>query len=190
MGLRVANTGLTDVTVRWPTDAEWVAHRKRRKVIMHQLGRSLSETSIESAEADLKLYDAIKLNGAPPLSVGEAERVVQTIGHCTVQDVGLGTDEADVHLEVLTGTVIHYLKIPTLDQVRLLQRSTRLLGLPYNRQEVRASLENAAGLWDDCRGRAEGYAGPVPNIHKDAAIRAVIEAIEQEAMPKTDESTF
>ncbi|HEY1965354.1 MAG TPA: hypothetical protein VGG59_10510, partial [Acidobacteriaceae bacterium] len=74
--------------------------------------------------------------------------------------------------------------------VRTLQKSTRLISLPYNRQEIRTNLDAAASLWDKCGGKGEAYEGPVPAVHKDAAIRAVISAIEQEAMPKYDESNF
>jgi hypothetical protein len=65
-----------------------------------------------------------------------------------------------------------------------------LITLPNNLSQFRPSLEAAAALWDQCTGRAEGYTGPVPNVHKDVAIRAVVSAIEQEAMPSHDESNF
>lgn len=189
ISLRTAG-GKTDVTVRWPSDEEWAAHRKRRRLLQRQLGRGATETEIETSEADAKLYEAIKLNGAPPLSVAEAGKVVETIALCDVIDVRLNAEDAEVDLQTLMGPVKHTAKIPTMDQVKSLQRSTKFITLPYNRQEIRANLDSSASLWDQCGGRAEGYAGPVPNLHKDVAIRAVINAIELEAAPKYDESNF
>jgi hypothetical protein len=182
--------GKIDVTVRWPTDEEWGAHRKRRRILQRQLGRGSSETEIDSAEADLKLFDAIKQNGAAPLSIGEANRVIDTIATCNVLDVQLHAEDADVQLATFQGEVKHTVRIPNMDEVRLLQRSTRLISLPYNQQEIRTNLQSSASLWDKCGGKGEGYTGEVPAIHKDVAIRAVIAAVEQEAFPQYDESNF
>ena len=189
IGLRTS-TGKTDVTVRWPSDEEWASHRKRRKITQIQLGRGQAETQIETGEADAKLYEAIKLNGAPPLSVAEASRVVDTISTCDVTGVELRAEDAEVQMNTMMGETKHIIRIPTMDEVRNFQRTTRLITLPYNRQEIRTSIESAAALWDKCGGKGDGYAGAVPNVHKDIAVRAVIQAVEQEAMPKYDESNF
>ncbi|HEY1896749.1 MAG TPA: hypothetical protein VGG62_10775 [Terracidiphilus sp.] len=189
IGLRTA-TGKADITVRWPNDEEWAAHRRRRKIMQVQLGRGQTETQIDTGEADAKLYDSIKLNGAQALTQAEATRIIDTLATCDVIDVQLGAESADVTLNTLMGETKHTVRIPTMDEVRTLQKSTRLISLPYNRQEIRTNLDAAASLWDKCGGKGEAYEGPVPAVHKDSAIRAVISAIEQEAMPKYDESNF
>lgn len=190
IGLRVAGAGKTDITVRFPSDEEWAAHRHRSRMMMRQLGRGASEMENDTTVADGKLYEAIKLNGAPPLSPGEATSVVRAIAKCEVTRVDLGTDEAEAELQILTGRVKHTVRIPTMDEVRRLHRSTRYITLPYNCQEVKTNLDAAAALWDSCGGKAEGYAGPVPNLHKDAVIRQVIQEIEQEATANYDEGNF
>jgi hypothetical protein len=190
IGLRVAGVGKTDITVRWPADDEWALHRRRSKLIMRQLGRGTSEMEPESGAADLKLYETIKLDGAPPLSQGEATAIIKAIGRCDVSRVELGADEAEVDLQILTGSVTHTLRIPTMDEVRKLQKSTRYITLPYNSQEVRTNMEAGAALWDACKGKAEGYTGPVPNLHKDRAVRGVIEEIDLEATANYDEGNF
>lgn len=190
IGLRTASAGKTDITVRWPTDEEWAAHRKRSRMLMRQLGRGASEMENDTTAADAKLYEAIKLNGAPDLSSGEATSIVRAISKCEVTRVDLGPNEAEADLQILTGTVTHTVRIPTMDEVRRLHRSTRYITLPYNCQEVRTSLEASAALWDACNGKTEGYEGAVPNLHKDAVIRQVIQEIEQEATAKYDEGNF
>lgn len=189
IGLRTTH-GKTDITVRWPSDEEWSAHRKRRRIVQRTLGRGATETEVDTTEADAKLYDAIKQNGAPPLSVGEANRIIDAISTCDVLGVDLHAEDAEVQLNTVMGEVKHTVRIPTMDEVRTLQRSTRLITLPYNRSEIRTNLDSSAALWDKCGGHAEGYAGAIPNLHKDVAIRAVISAIEQEAMPQNDEANF
>jgi hypothetical protein len=189
IGLRTSE-GKRDVTVRWPTDEEWGAHRRRRKLMQRQLGRGVTESEIESGDADAKLYEAIKLNGAPPLSVEESGKIVDTIALCEVLDVRLGTDDAEVDMQTVMGPVTHTLRIPTTAAVKRMQRTVKYLNLPYNRTEIRANLEAPAALWDQCAGRAEGYAGAVPNLHKDVAVRELVKAIELEAAPKNDEGNF
>jgi hypothetical protein len=45
--------GVKPVRVRFPTDDEWTDRQKKRKVIVKQLGRGVSETTIpDSADAD------------------------------------------------------------------------------------------------------------------------------------------
>lgn len=190
IGLRVDGAGKTDITVRWPTDEEWHQRRVRSKLIMRQLGRGASEVETDTGAADQKLYEAIKLNGAPPLSVGEASSIIGTIGKCNVARVELGAQEADVQLQILTGTVKHTLRIPTMDEVRKLERTTRHLTQPYNCQEVKTNMIAGAALWDACNGKAEGYAGPVPALHKDAVIRGVLQEIDREMAASEDEETF
>jgi hypothetical protein len=189
IGLRTA-AGKTDITVRWPTDEEWSAHRKRRKIFQKQFGRGATETDMDTSAGDPVLYEAIKLDGAPALSVAEAGAVIDAISVCSVLGVDLRAADAEVQLQTVMGEVTHTVKIPTMDQVRNLQKSTHLVNLPYNRQEIRTSLENSTSLWDQCGGQGVGYTGEVPNVHKDVAIRAVIAAIEQEVMPRYDESNF
>ena len=176
--------------MRWPADDEWAAHRKRSKLLMRQLGRGASEVDNDTSAADLKLYETIKLNGAPPLSQGEATSIIRAIGKAEVVDCRLGADEAEAELQILTGRVHHTVRIPTMDEVRKLNKTTKYITLQYNSQEVRTSVEAGAALYDACGGKADGYAGSVPNIHKDAVIRQVIIEIEQEAQPNNDEGNF
>jgi len=190
IGLRTA-AGKTDITVRWPTDEEWGVHRRRRKILRRNLGRGVSEDEIDNSEGDTKLYEAIKLNGAPQLTVAEATRIVETISTCDVLGVDLHAEDAEIRLNTLLwGEFRHTIRIPTTDEVRSLQRATKVLTHPYNVQEIRTNLESSAALWDKCGGRGDGYLGAVPNIHKDVSIRAVIAAIDQEVLPKYDETNF
>jgi hypothetical protein len=185
-----ATGGKTEVTVRWPTDEEWDLHRRRRRVLLKQLGRGAQETEIDSGDADARLYETIKLNGAPPLSPGESSVVIEAIGRCNILNVDLGEAEAEVTLQILTGEVKHTVRIPTMDEAKKLEKTTRHITLPYGRIEARTSLAAGAALWDACHGKADGYAGAVSALHKDAVIRGVIQAIEQETRTNYDEGNF
>src|SRR4030095_8621315 len=74
-------TGTQLVAVRWPTDEEWAARARAKKILIRRLGRGVTETvPAEPSEADIKLYQAIAVNGAPSMTAAEAARVVDMIG--------------------------------------------------------------------------------------------------------------
>ena len=183
-------TGKQLIEMRWPSDDDWCDRAKRRKILIKNLGRGISETTVESGDADLRLFEKVKLNGAPALTEGEATRVVEAISQCDVTGVQLEGEEAVVELQVMGGAVHHRLNLPTADQVIKLRKAVRILGMPYNTQEMRIPLEPGVQLWDACAGKSEDYKGPVPAPHKDTAVRAVIEYLDRETGAANDEANF
>jgi hypothetical protein len=184
-------TEKSNIVIRWPTDAEWAERFRRRKILIKRLGRGVNESSIESGEADLKLYDQIKLNGAPPLTVQEASFLIDRLTTCEVLGVEVEGEEATVTMNVLAGRVCHRMKLPTVDQVMTLRRqAVRMFDLPYNVQEIRIILEPGARLWDACSGQGWDYTGGIPALHKDTAIRAVIDFMDREIAGSNDEANF
>lgn len=169
--------GPVNLELRWPTDAEWSERARKRKLIVRQLGRGVSETMPETnSEADQKICQAIQKNGSNPLSAIEATAVLDTLAACDVMDVALEGDTAEVTLRVMGGRVRHRLKLPTAEQVFKFRRAAvRILNLPYNQQDLRIYLEPAVELWAAIGGASEDYASGIPSIHKDAAVRAVID---------------
>jgi hypothetical protein len=181
-----------EISMRWPSDEEWAERHRTRKIQIRNLGRGITETDVDTAEADLKLYRAAKLNGAPELTAAEASMVVKTIERAEVSDVVIDGEEATVTMQVLGGTVTHRLQLPTADQVFKMQRAASRLfsSSQRNASHMRMYLDPTAKLWDECQGRSEDYAGAVPALHKDAAIRAVVEQISIEMSPSDDEKLF
>jgi hypothetical protein len=191
---RLASTGGAEqeVLLRYPTDEEWSARSRSRKIIIRRLGRGMSETvPPEPGEADVKLYKTIALNGAPDMTPAEASKVLEALSVADVYDVSIDGGEAAVEMSVMTGRAIHHMKIPTADQVLSFRRSAfRLIDLPFNQQELRTTADAGARLYDQCGGRSEDYANGIPALHKDAAIRAVIEHIDRALGPRSDDANF
>jgi len=190
LGMRLEN-GAQSVLVRWPTDQEWAARSKARKILIRRLGRGVSETvPPEPIDADLTLTEKILLNGSGTVTKAEAFSILEALGTCSVTDVEIVGDQATVALNVLTGPVEHRIKVPTAGQVVAFKRSGfRMLDLPYSQQQIQLFIEPAAQLWDACGGTAEGYEGAVPAIHKDTAVRAVIDYLDRKlGAPNADES--
>src|SRR5512141_515356 len=82
--------GVKTVRVRFPSDDEWAERQRRRKVIVKQLGRQISETTIPNGEEiDAALLAKIRTEEAPEVDAFEAQKVVEQLATCDVDDVVL-----------------------------------------------------------------------------------------------------
>jgi hypothetical protein len=174
--------GVKPVRVRFPTDEEWIDRQKKRKVIVKQLGRGVSETTIpDSAEADAALLAQIRVpeENAPEVDAFEASRIIEQLSQAEVDDVVQIGDSFRVTLRVLGGTVSHLLRMPSAKDVFEYRRGfARVLDLPYNRQELIINLAPAAALFKKLLESSEGYSGEVPIIHQAVAVKAAIDALD------------
>ncbi len=174
--------GLKTVRVRFPNDEEWIERQRKRKVIVKQLGRGVSETTIPNSEdADAALLTKIRVpeENAPEVDAFEASRVIEQLSQAEVDDVVQAGDAFRVTLRVLGGSVTHLLKMPSAKDVFEYRRGfARVLDLPYNRQELIINLAPAGALYKRLAQTAEGYAGEVPIIHQAVAVKAAIDALD------------
>jgi hypothetical protein len=168
------------VRVRWPSDEEWVDRQRRRKVIVKQLGRGMSETIVpDSAESDAALLAKIRLDEGGPVDPYEASIVIDRLSQADVDEVERDGPNVRVKLRTVAGEVMHLLQIPSARDVIEYRRSfARVVDLPYNRQEITINLSPAGQLWDKLAQSTDGYSGAVPIIHQAVAVKAAIDAIE------------
>src|SRR3989304_6192060 len=80
--------GTKTVTVRFPTDEEWVERQRRRKIVIKQLGRGVSETVVPGSEdADAELLAKLRVGDGPEGEGFEGTRPLDTLGRADVDDV-------------------------------------------------------------------------------------------------------
>lgn len=174
--------GVKTIRVRFPTDEEWIDRQRKRKVIVKQLGRGVSETTIpDSQDIDGALLAKIRVgeDEGPVVDPFEASRVIEQLSQAEVDDVASIGDGFRVTLRVLGGTVTHELRMPSAKDVFEYRRGfARVLDLPYNRQELVINLAPAATLFKKLIQSSEGYAGDVPIIHQAVAVKAAIDALD------------
>ena len=66
--------GTKTVRVRFPSDDEWAERQRRRKVIVKQLGRGISETTIPNGEdIDAAMLAKIRTEEGPEVDAFEAQ---------------------------------------------------------------------------------------------------------------------
>ena len=172
--------GVKTVRVRFPSDDEWIARQRRRKVLVKQLGRGVSETTVANSEdVDAALLASIREGAEPELDPFEAMKVVEQLSLAEVDDVVPAGDSFRVTLRVLGTTTVHVINMPSAKDVFEYRRGfARLLDLPFGRQEVSINIASAAALYKKLATATEGYVGDVPIIHQAVAVKAAIAAMD------------
>jgi len=172
--------GTRTVKVRFPTDEEWIDRQRRRKIVIKQLGRGVSETTVANAEeADAALLAKIRVDEGPEIDPYEASRIIEQLGLAEVDDVVAEGAEFRVVLRVPGGTTAHLLRMPSAKDVIEYRRGfARILDLPFNRQELTVNLAAAGALYQKLVQTTEGCTGAVPIIHQAVAVKAAIDALE------------
>jgi hypothetical protein len=172
--------GVKTVRVRFPSDDEWAERQRRRKIIVKNLGRGISETTIPNREdIDAALLAKIRTEEEPEVDPFEAQKVIDQLSTCEVDDVVPAGASFRVILRVLGGTVSHLLKMPTAKDVNTYRNGfARMLDLPFGRQELTLNVRPASDLWKKLIEATEGYAGDAPIIHQAVAVKAAIDALD------------
>ncbi len=99
--------GVKTVRVRFPSDDEWAERQRRRKVIVKQIGRGISETTIPSGEdVDAALLAKIRTEENPEVDAFEAQKLIEQLAQCEVDDVVPEADTFRVTLRVLGGETV------------------------------------------------------------------------------------
>ena len=172
--------GVKTIRVRFPSDQEWTERQRRRKIIIKNLGRGISETTVINAEdVDAALLAKIRTEDEPEVDAFEAARVVEQLAVAEVEDAVPIGDAFRVTLRVLGAVTTHLLRVPSAKDVIDYRRGfARVLDMPFNRQELTINARIAGDLYKKLVQATEGYVGEVPVIHQMAAVKAAIDALD------------
>jgi hypothetical protein len=169
------NAGLQKVTLRFPTDQEWLAYHRARKLI--DKGR---ETEVKnSAEAELALLGAIAPQAAADLDVDQRALICGRLVNSAIESADIEGPEIAVGLRFFGGFTSHRLKMPSAGQLKRAESATVPIALNHGRTEYRTNIETIAAIYDDLKVSIEGYAAGTPIVHKVAVIRACASAIRE-----------
>lgn len=174
-------TGPKRIVLRFPTDDEWIERQRKRKVIVKQLGRGISETIVpDYSTDDLKFAASIRVDkDGPEIDEYEAQRIIDQLSLSEVDDVQQESPAFVVSLRVAGAVTRHYLRMPSAKDIIRYKRSfARILDLPFSRQEVTVNLNAASELYKSISERTENYTGAVPVIHQATVVKAVLESLE------------
>lgn len=175
-------TGDLTISLRFPTDQEWIKRQQSRRVIQKTLGRGASETDVLGAEdADAALLSAITTD--TNLQPGEASLIVNLLSMVFVSNVERDGTGYEVTIQTCGDIERKYvLKVPSAKQVMdYTRKRSRAIDLPWGQTEFRINIEAAAALFDElCELKTTSI------IYKDAAIRAVVGEMERMMEPSKE----
>ncbi len=139
MNLRTPD-GVKTVRVRFPSDDEWTVRQRRRKVIVKNLGRGMSQTTVAGGEeVEAALVTKIRVEEENPVEIDpfEATRIIEQLSQAEVDDVVSAGGSFRVTMRVLGGITTHLLKMPAAKDVIEYRRGfLRSVDLPYGKTEA------------------------------------------------------
>jgi hypothetical protein len=173
----LTESGLKEVKLRFPSDAEWITRQNKRPQKFKVLGRGNSTAvEVDTTPADLELYQAIRLEGSPDLDSYEAESVIEQISLCTAIDVQPEGAGFKVMLQTVAGEVSCFLRIPSKKAVSIYKKTwRRTKDLPFSFYEITVSLSAGKDLFDSCCDEPEKN---WPIVWKAVSAASLLEAIE------------
>jgi hypothetical protein len=187
--IEILSDGIKECKVRWPTDEEWAAFFRARRIVRRQLGggRSVSEFP-DNDKASAALLSKIRLDpDGAAFDDAEAEDVITRLTKCELNEVQRQGVNFVIDQAVISGDVQHVLRIPSSKQRRKHENASAS-SIDGNRERVtKIFIEPSGDLYDDIAVSSKGYEGEVPLIHKWAAVNALFEAIDaimQEPRPE------
>ncbi len=183
--------GIKTVRVRFPSDEELTARQKRCKVIVKQLGRQTSTTTVtpmEDLDYDLAMTLRPGDKDAVQIDKFEAAKIVETLSLAKVTDVREEPGGYAVDIRVPGGKVTHHLKMPMeADKAEFRRAFANVVDLPYGQQSITINLAVADPIYQRLMASVDGYANAIPIIHKSAALKAVIDASDSIAAEESED---
>ena len=158
--------------VKFPTDEQWKARQKQRRIIVRSLGRGQSQTEVSGGEDfDLALLGEIS-GGADGVDAAEAALILNQLQWTNVDDVVRQDGGFLVTLRSSWGSIVEYLLVGlTAKQVAAYRRaSVTLIDLPHGQQQIKTNMQPAADLFDALCPAHKG----IPIVHKVPVVSAVV----------------
>ncbi len=188
--IAIQSGGRKTAVVRWPTDEEFAARAKARKIVRKTLGRGKTSTdTMGHAEADAELWKRIVIEAPEGIDEAEIGAFLARLTFTDALEVERHGGEITITLQVTDFTrggdpvfvTRHTLRLPTQRQIR--DYSLRSVSrVDQGRQQViTTKLEAGGELYDQLLVSVEGYGTgeaklPTPLPHKDDVVMELLGA--------------
>jgi hypothetical protein len=176
--------GYVNISVRFPSDKQWIDRSLRRKTRQRNLGRNKTEIIKQPLDPlDAELINELRAPESPEVDAAEAKKILSRLSEILIEESP--TRESILLLRVpITAWGVkttHILRNPSeSDREEFMDLS----GIPTVSQgsidTFGFNIGGAADLYKKICKEATGYAGPVPVVHQLAAINAAFEFYELE----------
>lgn len=180
IGIKVRTPkGIEKISVRFPTDDEWIERQRKRKIVTKDLGSGMSQTSVaETDEVDAALLaqirigdDGIEVDGYEATSVFDRLQRAEVVGEVT-REAG----QFCITLRVLGGIeTTHVMRMPTArEEIRYRKSITQSID-SRSMNQTTIHLSVAGDFYKALLVRNAGYSGPVPIVHMAVVMPRLME---------------
>ncbi len=169
--------------VRFPSDQEWCDWARAQRTVRHFLGRGKSQSEdLGLPKINAELFAKIRTDkDGPEFDDAEAGMVIGRVERCAVANVEREGINYRIEMKVPGARVLHVLRMPTAKEMQDHERASTSVVAARRSIETRAFLEPSGALYDRLHFSHDGYTGPVPIVHKSAAVSEVIAQLAIEA---------
>jgi hypothetical protein len=179
----LADGQVKKISVRFPSDDEWIERQRHRKIVQIQLGRGKAKAILpEGGEADLLLLSKIIGPDTEITDPAEAARILEKLSEAEARETVRVPEGFSVKTEVRGGVVTeHVLSVPSASDMAQFNNLREVISCPNGRTELCVHLNVAGNLYRKLLQRCDGYAtGNAPIVHQLTALTAVINAFQAE----------
>lgn len=176
--------GVKRVSVSFPSDADWIEWRRKKKIKHKDLGRRSTQVqAIDPEPCDLDLIRKSQRTpeGEPPVEIDEAEAylIVRRLLECSVDaEPEREGGHYVIAMRVLGGhRTVHTLRVPTAKEYFAYDRVARdIRANQYGFTEIRVNYQAAADFYKKLLVEVKGYVDDiVPVTHKMEVINVLVQ---------------
>jgi hypothetical protein len=171
------------VTLRFPTDEQWIERSLRRKIRSRNLGNGKTQSIPQLADPhDAELVNRLHVGEGAEVDLHEAKRILDRLSTAAIDgDIVREGAYLRIPMKIFGVPTVHVIRIPTeRERAEFVQMS----GVPTisqgNINTYGFNLGGAAELYAKLRKEVIGYVGNVSVVHALAVTNAAFEFIDQE----------
>jgi hypothetical protein len=179
--------GTKRAVVKWPDDQQWIERVRAQKTMVRDLGRRKTVVDVDDFSAhDKALFEDLKVSG-DDMDQYEAQRAIGKLATADVEDGGREGNGFVISVRTISGMTKHSLRVPSQKELmEYSRRSMYVIQHPHGLMEYRFNLQAAGDFYDKLAQKAEGYSGPIPIVHKKAAVDELLSLLRAEQEDEKD----
>ena len=170
------------ITMRFPSDDQWIERSRRRKIRSRNLGNGKAQSIPEGPDPhDAELVNGLRVGECAEVDPYEAKRILERISMVTFEEDPTREGAClRIPMRVRGVRTVHVLRVPTERQRGEFLQMSGIPAISQGSIETYGfNLGGAKELYDQLNKESVGYAGEVPVVHKLAAVNAAFEAVDK-----------
>ncbi len=171
------------ITLRYPSNEQWIERSRRRKIRTRNLGGGKSQSIPQSPDPqDAELVNSLRIDESPEVDEYEAKRILDSLGSVQIDEEPVREGSIiRVPMRARGIDLVHALRIPTERERGSFLESSGIPVISHGSIDTYGfNLGAAEATYRQLCQESIGYKGMVPVPHMLAAINAAFEFIDKQ----------